>query len=201
MVGVVMFMVMIAVVFMMSVIMLMAVIATVIVAMFMVMMIAAMVVAVFILMVMIAIMLMMIMFMVRIAVVIMDVFMLTMMIFTVIVAIFTLMLALIMRHVIRLPVQQHHGVNAVNAAPLIAAELQLPAGKSQLAKFSAQGIGVYPQINQGPQGHIAGDSGKTIKMQCFHQSASHTILLQRFIHAAHNIAFQFKGHIEKAESF
>ena len=92
-----------------------------------------------------------VMFMVMIAV--MFVSMLMMVIAVVIVAMCMMMIAtmvvfmLIMCHVIRLPVQQHHGVNAVNTAPLIAAELQLPAGKPQLAKLPAQGIGVYPQIN------------------------------------------------------
>jgi hypothetical protein len=58
----------------------------------------------------------------------------------------------------------YHRMGSGDASPFIGKKLQAPSRKAQFLQFPAQGIGVNPQIHQGAQGHIAGNSGKTIKM-------------------------------------
>jgi hypothetical protein len=53
-------------------------------------------------------------------------------------------------------------------APLIPDKVQLPPVNAEPGKLRPQQIGIGPQINQSPQGHIPGDTGVTIKMQGFH---------------------------------
>jgi hypothetical protein len=43
-------------------------------------------------------------------------------------------------------------------------KFKLPPGHAKLRKFGPQCFRIYSQINKSAQCHIAGDSGKTIKM-------------------------------------
>jgi hypothetical protein len=62
-----------------------------------------------------------------------------------------------------------HGVHTADAPPLIPDKVQLPAVYTEFVEFGPQAIRINPQVNKGAQGHIAGDTGITIKVQRFHR--------------------------------
>jgi hypothetical protein len=71
--------------------------------------------------------------------------------------------------------QFYYGVDAGDAVPLIPFKFQLPAAQPQFFQFPPQKRGIDSQINQGPQGHIPGYAGKTVKVQCFHDTSRRLI--------------------------
>jgi hypothetical protein len=114
--------------------------------MFVIMFMAAIMFAVFVVMLMV-----MIMFMV-------------MAVFVSLFMMFVFMLIIVPGNMAGIAAEVHHRVDAGNAPPLVPLEFQLPALYAQFAQFQAQRIGINAQINQGPQGHIPGNTGVTIKM-------------------------------------
>jgi hypothetical protein len=72
---------------------------------------------------------------------------------------------LLLRGVVIVPVPQiHNGPGPVDPAAFIPGKVQLPSRKTQLAQFLPQRAGIKPQIHQGPQNHISGDTRETIKV-------------------------------------
>jgi hypothetical protein len=61
-----------------------------------------------------------------------------------------------------------NGARSANTAALVADKIQRPAGKPEFGKLRAQGFGADAYIDKSAQGHIAGNSGRAVKMQCFH---------------------------------
>jgi hypothetical protein len=70
--------------------------------------------------------------------------------------------------VIGLTVQLNHGVHTTDAAALVSLKVQMPAIYAEFAQFTPQFIGGNAQINQSAERHIAGYTGKTVKMKYFH---------------------------------
>jgi hypothetical protein len=102
----------------------------------------------------------MIVFMMMAALMLMLMFVLVMMP----VVMFMLMFVFILGNMAGIPAELYHRVNAGNAPPFITGKFQFPAADSQFTQFRAQVAGIDSQINQGPQGHIPGNAGGTIKM-------------------------------------
>jgi hypothetical protein len=75
---------------------------------------------------------------------------------------------LILGQVIRPAFQFDQGVGAADAPPFIPEKADIPASYPQLAQLPPKGLLVHPQVYQGAQGHVAGNAGETVKMQCFH---------------------------------
>jgi hypothetical protein len=56
-------------------------------------------------------------------------------------------------------------VGSADAVTLIRRKVKLPAADAKLPQLPADISGIDPQVYQGAQGHIAGNSGKTFKVQ------------------------------------
>jgi hypothetical protein len=78
--------------------------------------------------------------------------------------VFAMPVLIIMGDMICMALQDHLRMEAGYAAPLIPAELQLPALKAQLVQLPDQVPGINAQVHQRPQGHIPGNPGGTLKM-------------------------------------
>jgi hypothetical protein len=63
--------------------------------------------------------------------------------------------------------QFYYRVGSADAVTLIRCEAKLPAAYAKLPQFPADIFGIKSQVYQGAQGHIAGNSGKTFKVQGF----------------------------------
>jgi hypothetical protein len=61
--------------------------------------------------------------------------------------------------------QFHYRVGPADAVTLIRHKVKFPAADAKFPQFPADIPGIDPQIYQGAQGHIAGNSGKTLKVQ------------------------------------
>jgi hypothetical protein len=68
--------------------------------------------------------------------------------------------------------QFYYGAGAGDAVPLVPDKFKFPAPQAKLFQLPPQNRGIGPQINQGPQGHIAGDAGVTVKVQRLHDASS-----------------------------
>jgi hypothetical protein len=66
--------------------------------------------------------------------------------------------------VIRPALQDHHGVSPGDTAALVPFKTEFPTLQAKFAQLCTKGIGVNPQVYQGPQGHIAGDTGEAVKV-------------------------------------
>jgi hypothetical protein len=62
----------------------------------------------------------------------------------------------------------HHRMGAGDAPPFVLFKAEFPASDAEFFQFLPQEEGVHPQIHQGPEAHVAGDAGLTVKMQRFH---------------------------------
>jgi hypothetical protein len=68
----------------------------------------------------------------------------------------------------RIAAQVHYSVESGYSAPSLLDKIQLPAVKLELGEFRFEIFGINAEINQSAHGHIAGNAGETVKMQCFH---------------------------------
>jgi hypothetical protein len=59
----------------------------------------------------------------------------------------------------------HFRMGTADTATLFPAEFQFPPGKAEFLQLTPQLIRITAQINHGPQSHVAGNSGKAVKMQ------------------------------------
>jgi hypothetical protein len=62
----------------------------------------------------------------------------------------------------------NQGAKAGYAVSAVGGEFELPAVQAEGAQLLHQFPGIDSQIDQGPQGHIAGNTGKAIKVQNLH---------------------------------
>jgi hypothetical protein len=62
----------------------------------------------------------------------------------------------------------YHSANAAYAVSAVPGEFELPALKAELGQLIPQLIGIDSEIDKSPQGHVAGNTGKAVKMQNFH---------------------------------
>jgi hypothetical protein len=78
-----------------------------------------------------------------------------------------IVIVMMMMAIFRFP-QIDDSADSADPAALIPDKVQFPAIKTELPQFGPQEVPVYPQINQGSQGHISRNPGKTIKVKDFH---------------------------------
>jgi hypothetical protein len=82
-----------------------------------------------------------------------------------------MMVALVMMAVIVMTgvfVKAHDGPRPGYAAPFVPNKVQFPARKAQGAQRGGQRFGVNPQVDKGPQRHVAGDACMAVEVQNLH---------------------------------
>jgi hypothetical protein len=62
----------------------------------------------------------------------------------------------------------YYGVESGYPASPLLDKIQLPAVKVEFGEFSFEIFGINAEIDQSAQGHVAGNAGEAVKMQCFH---------------------------------
>jgi hypothetical protein len=82
------------------------------------------------------------------------------------------MIPLVLGAVIPTPLQIYYRLQPRDTVPFFPAELQFPALLAEFSQFPPELIGVRPQIDQSPQGHVPGDAPMTFKMEYFQKHTS-----------------------------
>jgi hypothetical protein len=76
----------------------------------------------------------------------------------------TVITVVVMGSVTGLSLKFYRSVKAADSAALVFNKIKFPAFKTELGKLRAQTIWLNTQIDQSAQGHVARDTGITIKM-------------------------------------
>jgi hypothetical protein len=79
-----------------------------------------------------------------------------------------MVMLLIIGNMARIPVEIDYGVKTGYPAAPFSDKIQRPAVKVEFGEFGLEIFGINAEIDERAQGHIPGNTGETVKMQCFH---------------------------------
>ena len=86
----------------------------------------------------------------------------------VLMVVFVVMLMVIFMCFMAIVFQFNNRVCPRDPATFVAFKNEFPAINVELRKLTTQLVGINPQIDESAERHIAGNTGGTFKMQCFH---------------------------------